>query len=109
MSLPSASITKNDKKANIFIISVSAIVFLAVVILHELNLNIEINFDPHIFAKFNALINGTVSILLILGLFFVKSKKYLLHKRVMKLSIILSVLFFYPILLTIFWQKVQYF
>ena len=93
MSLPSASITKNDKKANIFIISVSAIVFLAVVILHELNLNIEINFDPHIFAKFNALINATVSILLILGLFFVKSKKYLLHKRVMKLSIILSVLF----------------
>ena len=62
MSLPSASITKNDKKANIFIISVSAIVFLAVVILHELNLNIEINFDRIIFAKFIALINETVSL-----------------------------------------------
>jgi|TARA_B110001452_G_scaffold49252_1_gene37611 putative membrane protein len=93
MSLPSASLTKNDKKANIFIILVSAIIFLTVVILHELNLKIEVNFDPHIFAKLNAFINASVSILLILGLFFVKSKKYILHKRVMNLSIILSVFF----------------
>jgi len=93
MSLPSAYLTKNDKKANIFIISVSAIIFLTVVILHELNLKIEVNFDPHIFAKFNALINASVSILLISGLFFVKTKKYMLHKRVMNLSIILSVFF----------------
>ena len=93
MNFPVASLTKNDKKANIFILSVSAVVFLAVVVLHELNLNIEVDFDPHIFAKFNAIINGTVSFLLISGLFFVKSKKYHLHKRVMNLSIILSVLF----------------
>ena len=93
MSLPSAYLTKNDKKANIFIISVSAIIFLTVVILHELNLKIEVSFDPHVFAKLNALINASVSILLILGLFFVKSKKYMLHKRVMNLSIILSVFF----------------
>ena len=93
MSLPSASFSKNDKKDNIFIISVSAIVFLTVTILHELNLKIEVNFDPHIFAKLNALINGIVSMLLILGLFLVKSKKYMFHKRVMNLSIILSVLF----------------
>ena len=76
MSLPSAYLTKNDKKANIFIISVSAIIFLTVVILHELNLKIKVNFDPHIFAKFNALINASVSILLISGLVFVKTKKY---------------------------------
>ena len=86
-------LTKDDKKANIFILSVSAVVFLAVIVLHELNLKIQVNFNPHIFAKFNAVINGTVSLLLILGLFFVKSKKYHLHKRVMNLSIILSVLF----------------
>ena len=90
MSLPSAYLTKDDKKANIFILSVSAVVFLAVIVLHELNLKIQVNFNPHIFAKFNAVINGTVSLLLILGLFFVKSKKYHLHKRVMNLSIILS-------------------
>ena len=62
MSLPIAYLTKNDKKANIFILSVSSVVFLAVVILHELNLNIEVGFDPHIFALLNALINGTVSV-----------------------------------------------
>ena len=93
MNFPSASLTKNDKRANILILSVSAVVFLAVVILHELKLKIDVNFDPHIFAKLNAFINGIVSILLILGLFFVKFKKYILHKRVMNLSIILSVLF----------------
>ena len=93
MNFPSAYLTKNDKRANIFIISVSLIVFLAVIILHELKLKIDVNFDPHIFAKLNAYINGTVSILLVLGLFFVKSKKYFLHKRVMSLSIILSVLY----------------
>ena len=90
MNFPTASLTKNDKKANIFILSVSAIVFLAVVVLHELNLKIQVDFDPHIFAKFNAIINGSVSLLLLLGLFFVKSKKYHLHKRVMNLSIVLS-------------------
>ena len=46
MNFPVASLTKNDKKANIFILSVSAVVFLAVVVLHELNLKIEVDFDP---------------------------------------------------------------
>ena len=93
MSLPSASVTKNDKKANIFIWAVSAVVFVAVVILHELKIEVDLGFDPHIFAQLNAIINGTVALLLILGLFLVKSKKFMAHKRVMNLSIILSVLF----------------
>ena len=93
MNFPSAYLTKNDKKANVFIISVSAVVFIAVIILHELKLKIEVDFNPHLFAKFNAIINGTVSLLLILGLVFVKLKKHIMHKRVMNLSILLSVLF----------------
>ena len=93
MNFPSAYLTKNDKKANVFIISVSAVVFIAVIILHELKLKIEVDFNPHLFAQFNAIINGTVSLLLILGLVFVKLKKYIMHKRVMNLSILLSVLF----------------
>ena len=93
MNYPSASLTKNDKKANIFIWAVSAVVFVAVVILHELKIEVDLGFDPHIFAQLNAIINGTVALLLILGLFLVKSKKFMAHKRVMNLSIILSVLF----------------
>ena len=93
MNYPSASLTKNDKKANIFIWAVSAVVFVAVVILHELKIEVDLGFDPHIFAQLNAIINGIVALLLIFGLFLVKSKKFMVHKRVMNLSIILSVLF----------------
>ena len=93
MNYPSASLTKNDKKANIFIWVVSAVVFVAVVILHELKIEDDLGFDKHIFAHLNAIINGIVALLLIFGLFLVKSKKFMAHKRVMNLSIILSVLF----------------
>ena len=102
MNYPSASLTKNDKKANIFIWAVSAVVFVAVVILHELKIEVDLGFDPHIFAQLNAIINGTVALFLILGLFLVKSKKFMAHKRVMNLSIILSVLFLLSYMLITF-------
>ena len=47
----------------------------------------------HIFAQLNAFINGIVAILLMVGLYLVKAKKYLLHKKVMNLAILLSLLF----------------
>lgn len=93
MSYPEASFEKNDRKANVLIWSVSVIVFVAVVILHELKIDIDLGFDPHIFALINALINGTVAVLLLFGLVLVKMKKYILHKKVMLLSIVLSVIF----------------
>ena len=73
MNYPLASSKKNDKKANILIWTVSAVVFVAV-ILHELKIEVDLGFDPHIFAQLNAIINGTVALLLIFGLFLVKSK-----------------------------------
>ena len=93
MSYPSASLKKDDKKANILIWTVSAVVFAAVVILHELKIEVDLGFDPHFFARLNAIINGSVATLLILGLYLVKSKNFMAHKRVMNLSIILSVVF----------------
>jgi putative membrane protein len=93
MNFPESSLTKNDKKANILIWSISLVVFVAVVILHELKIEIDSSFDVHIFAEINALINGTVAGLLIIGLILVKIKNYMLHKRVMNLAIILSILF----------------
>ena len=92
-SYPSASLKKDDKKANILIWTVSAVVFAAVVILHELKIEVDLGFDPHFFARLNAIINGSVATLLILGLYLVKSKNFMAHKRVMNLSIILSVVF----------------
>ena len=93
MNYPLASLSKNDKKANIIIWTISIVVFVAVVVLHELKIEADLGFNPHLFAEFNALINGAVAILLIIGLIFIKAKKYMMHKRIMNLSIILSVLF----------------
>ena len=84
---------KNDARARVLIITLSVIVFGAVVALGKVKLNVHLGFDEHIFAKINAAINSTVSVLLLLGLMAVKSKKYLLHKRIMITAIILSCLF----------------
>ena len=93
MNYPSPVLTKNDKKANIIIWSVSIIVFIAVIILHEIKIDVELGFNPHIFAEVNAVINGSVALLLIIALYLVKVKKYILHKKIMNLSILLSVIF----------------
>ena len=84
---------KNDGKARVLIITLSVIVFGAVVALGKVKLNVNLGFDEHIFAKINAAINSTVSVLLLLALIAVKSKMYLLHKRIMITAIILSCLF----------------
>ena len=87
------SLTKNDKKAKIFIFTVSIVVFAAVVFLSRYKLDIDLGFDVHVFAKINAVINSIVAVLLLAGLFAVKQKKYLLHKKIMLTAIVLSVLF----------------
>ncbi|HET9746060.1 MAG TPA: DUF420 domain-containing protein [Chitinophagaceae bacterium] len=84
---------RNDSRARIFIIAVSIIVFIAIAILSRVKLDVQLGFDEHLFAKINAVINSVVSFLLLAGLIAVKNKKYLLHKRIMITSIILSFLF----------------
>lgn len=88
-----ASIKKNDALAKAFIYIVSFVVFAVVVSLKKIRLDISVDFDIHIFAKINAVINSAVSFLLIAGLVSVKNRKYLLHKRLMGSAIILSTLF----------------
>jgi putative membrane protein len=87
------SLTKNDKKARFLIYTVSIIVFAAVVFLSKYKLKADLRFDVHLFAKANAIINSVVALLLLAGLFTVKQKNYLLHKKIMMSAIILSVLF----------------
>ena len=84
---------KNDKKAHILIWIFSAIVFLAVTILDKITLDVNLGFNPHIFAMLSAGVNSIVSVLLIVGLVFVKQKKYQLHKNTMMFTMALSVLF----------------
>jgi len=87
------SLQKNDKKAKLFIYTVSIIVFAAVTVLSQYKLDVDLGFDVHVFAKANAIINSMVAVLLLAGLVAVKQKKYLLHKRIMLTAISLSVLF----------------
>ena len=87
------TIEKNDKKAKLFIYTVSFVVFGAVVFLSKYKLKVDLGFDVHAFAKINAVINSLVAVLLLAGLFTVKQKKYELHKKIMLSAILLSVLF----------------
>jgi putative membrane protein len=74
---------------------VSFIVFAAVTVLGKYNLagKVNLSFDEHIFALINAVINATVGVLLIAGLLTVKNKNFELHKKIMLLAMVLSVLF----------------
>ncbi len=89
-----AELKKNDKLAKTLIYLVSAVVFLVVVSLRYLKFtNVDLGFNVHLLAKANALINGTVSILLVAALVAVKKKNFEAHKKLMKGAIYLSVLF----------------
>ena len=86
---------KNDRRAKTLIFIVSFVVFATVTILGKYNLagKVSLSFDEHIFALINAFINATVAILLIAGLMTVKNKNFELHKKIMLLAMLLSVLF----------------
>lgn len=84
---------KNDKQAHILIWIFSAIVFLAVTVLDRITLEVNLGFDPHLFAKLSALVNSLVSILLIAGLLTIKKKHIDKHKKIMLSAMALSVLF----------------
>lgn len=86
-------LNKNDKQARLLILTVSFVVFAAVVILSRVKLEVDLGFDIHVFAKINAIINSAVSVLLVAGLMAVKQKKYMQHKNIMLGAIVLSVLF----------------
>ena len=89
------SLQKNDAKAKWLIGIFSVVVFAVVSILGKYNLygKVHLSFDVKIFAKANAVINGTVAVLLLAGLYFAKQKNYELHKKIMLTAMILSVLF----------------
>ncbi|MFZ4769026.1 MAG: DUF420 domain-containing protein [Ferruginibacter sp.] len=86
---------KNDRKAKTLIIIVSVIVFAVVTVLGKYNLagKVTLPFDDRIFASANAVINAMVSLLLIAGLWAVKSGKLETHKNIMLIAMTLSVLF----------------
>ncbi len=88
-----AVIEKNDKKAYWLIGIFSVVVFVAVSVLTKVKLHVDLGFDVHVFALFNALTNATIAVLLVAALLAVKKGNYQLHKQLMMGALILSVLF----------------
>lgn len=88
-----AVISKNDRKAYWLIGIFSVVVFAAIVALGNFKLNVNTGFNPHIFAKINAVLNTCVAILLVAALIAVKNGKYQVHKNLMLAAMFLSVLF----------------
>ncbi len=87
------ALKKNDKQARLLIITVSLVVFAAVVFLSRFTLAVDLGFDVHVFALINAVINSAVSVLLVWALIAVKGKNYELHKKLMLGAMVLSILF----------------
>lgn len=54
---------------------------------------VSLGFDPYLLSKLNAIINSCVSVLLVLGIVFIKQKKIALHRSMMLGAFGLSALF----------------
>lgn len=93
MTMLTPAIQKNDRKANLLIITFSAVVFAAVVLLSRFQLKVDLGFDVHLFAQANALINSLVALILVVALVAVKQKAFTLHRNLMLGAMILSILF----------------
>lgn len=87
------SIAKNDRLANWLIGIFSLVVFIVVVVLGKFKLDVELGFDVHIFATFNAFVNASIAVVLVAALVAVKKKNYELHKKFMITALVLSILF----------------
>ena len=86
---------QDDKKAKVVVWAISIFITAAVVFLTSFKpaQGLDLGFNVHVLALCNAIINATVSILLVSAYVAVRRKKFVLHKKIMLTSIVLSVLF----------------
>ena len=87
------TLPRNDRKARWIILSFSVVVFIAVTLLERVTLDVDLGFNPHVFAAINASINTVVTILLIAGLVTAKRGAFKTHRKIMMTAIVLSVFF----------------
>lgn len=89
----SLTLQKNDRRAKWLIYSFSVFIFFAVTALERVTLDVNLGFNPHIFALINAIVNSIVSVLLLAGLWAAKTRRLTMHRKIMLTAISLSVLF----------------
>jgi putative membrane protein len=94
MNMLPPSIKRNDRQARALIGIFSFVVFAVIVALGRLpKIEVDLGFDPHLFATANAIINSIVAVLLIAAYVSVRRGNYLRHKRLMFAAMYLSILF----------------
>jgi len=87
------ALQKNDRKASWLILSFSVFIFLAITALERVTLNVNLGFNPHLFALVNAVVNTLVAILLLAGLFMARTRRLNIHRNIMLTAMMLSVVF----------------
>lgn len=87
------SLVRNDKFYHRLIYIISAVVFLAVVVLGRLPRAESIPDWVKVLPALNATLNGTTTVLLLISLYFIKQKNVAIHKRLNLLACVLSVFF----------------
>ncbi|MGB0838995.1 MAG: DUF420 domain-containing protein [Chitinophagales bacterium] len=88
------TVFSNEQLWSKIIVGVSIVVPLLVVSIFYISPpNIETNFDWKILPKFHALLNGSVSILLLLSWYFIKQKKVKAHQTANVLALVFSAIF----------------
>lgn len=87
--------TMNDKLVFRLIMTVSVVIFVAVVILNRKILPVPATIPTFVYhlPKLNAFINGTCSLLLLLSLYMIKQKNIAAHKKINIITFILSSVF----------------
>lgn len=90
---PPQFLSTPEPRAKRLIWVLSAVVFLAVVVLNSVQVPAPAGVDVHFFALLNAILNSTVSLLLVLGLLTAKAGRWEFHRRVMMAAMVLSALF----------------
>lgn len=90
---PPALISVKERPAKRWIWTFSGIVFLAVVVLNRVQIPTSGNWDVHVFAKVNAVLNTLVSILLLAGLVAALKRNFTVHLGIMASAMALSILF----------------
>lgn len=90
---PKAMLRVPEPRAKRWIWIFSSVVFLAVAMLNRVQIPTPGGFDPHVFARINAVLNSMVSVLLLAGLFTARAGNWKAHRLAMLSAIVLSVLF----------------
>lgn len=86
-------IPKNDKLANLIILTLSVVVFSLVTLMRRVKLDVDFGFDTHVFPAISAVLNSIVSLLLLAGLLFVRNKQLERHRNTMLAAVFFSILF----------------